>query len=201
MRSLVAVMSMLVLAACGADSAVVASDGSGSAPPMPTEVPAADGTVVGLGLVLDGSADGAIGFCLGPVAESYPPQCDGMPLKGWSWTDHEGDYDDANGTKFGTFAITGTFDGTTMTAQSAVPGSLYDPMPPPDPTSGAADDHSQAELEEIAEALHALPGALTTLPGDNLVIVDVIYDDGTLQDWADDTYGEGLVFVRSALRG
>jgi hypothetical protein len=37
------------------------------------------------------------------------------------------------------------------------------------------------------------------MPGDNLVVVDVIHDDGTLQDWADTTYGDGLVFVHSAL--
>ena len=37
------------------------------------------------------------------------------------------------------------------------------------------------------------------MPGDNLVVVDVIHDDGTLQDWADATYGDGLVFVHSAL--
>ena len=202
MRSLLArstvLASLLLVAACG-NSVDSGSDSSGSAPSMPTEIPAADGPVVGLGMVLDGSADGKTGFCLGPVAESYPPQCDGMPLDGWNWADHQGDYDDGNGTKFGTFAITGTFDGTTLTAQSAVSGALYDPMPWPEPTSGAADDHSQSDLEAIAEELTALPGALTTMPGDNLVVLDVIHDDGTIQDWVDAKYGDGLVFVHSAL--
>ena len=190
--------SLLLVAACG-NTVDSGSDSGGSAPPMPTKIPAADGPVVGLGMVLDGSADGKTGFCLGPVAESYPPQCDGMPLVGWSWADHQGDYDDGNGTKFGTFAITGNFDGTTLTAQSAVSGALYDPMPWPEPTSSAADDHSQADLEAIAEELTALPGALTTIPGDNLVVLDVIHDDGTIQDWVDAKYGDGLVFVHSAL--
>jgi hypothetical protein len=198
MRSVIAVSVLLLVAACGTDTADSATDG-GSAPPMPTEIPAADGPVVGLGTVLDGSADGAIGFCLGPVAESYPPQCDGLPLAGWSWADHEGDYDDGSDLRFGTFAITGTFDGTTLTAQSAVSGALYDPMPWPEPTSGAAEDHTQAQLEAIADELNAVPGALSTMPGDNLVVLDVIHDDGTIQDWADATYGDGLVFVHSAL--
>jgi len=202
MRSLLArstvVASLLLVAACG-NTVDSGSDSSGSVPSMPTEIPAADGPVVGLGMVLDGSADGKTGFCLGPVAESYPPQCNGMPLDGWNWADHQGDYDDGNGTKFGSFAITGTFDGTTLTAQSAVSGALYDPMPWPEPTSGAAADHSQADLEAIAEELTALPGALTTMPGDNLVVLDVIYDDGTIQDWVDAKYGDGLVFVHSAL--
>jgi hypothetical protein len=198
MRALIAVSALLLVTACGSD-ADTANDAGGSAPPKPTGIPAADGPVVGLGMVLDGSADGATGFCLGPVAESYPPQCDGMPLTGWDWADHEGDYDDGSELKFGTFAVTGTFDGTTLTAQSAVPGALYDPMPWPEPTSSAAKDHSDTELQAIADELTSLPGALTTMPGDNLVVLDVVHDDGTIQDWVDAEYGEGLVFVHSAL--
>jgi hypothetical protein len=186
--------------ACGTDTADSGTDPGGSAnPPMPTDVPAADGPVVGLGLVLDASAEGKPGFCLGPVAESYPPQCTGLAMEGWDWKEHKGDFDNASGVKFGSFAITGTFDGTTLTYQSAVSGAVYDPMPWPEPTSSAAEAHSQAELESIAQHLQDLPGALSTMPGDNLVVVDVIHDDGTLQDWADATYGDGLVFVHSAL--
>ena len=33
--------------------------------------------------------------CLGPIAESYPPQCRGLPVEGWDWADHRGDFDDA----------------------------------------------------------------------------------------------------------
>ena len=190
--------SLLLVAACGND-ADAGTDTGGSAPPKPTAIPAADGPVVGLGMVLDGSADGQTGFCLGPVAESYPPQCSGFPLAGWSWTEHQGDFDDAGGVKFGSFAVTGTFDGETLTSGSAVSGALYDPMPVPEPTSSAAEDHTPAELEDIAQQLNELPGALTTMPGDNLVVVDVVHDDGSLQDWADSRFGDGLVFVHSAL--
>jgi hypothetical protein len=34
---------------------------------------------------------------------------------------------------------------------------------------------------------------------DGHVLVDVYYDDGTLQDWADTTYGAGVVLVSPAL--
>ena len=34
---------------------------------------------------------------------------------------------------------------------------------------------------------------------DGHVLVDVYYDDGTLQEWADATYGAGVVLVSSAL--
>jgi hypothetical protein len=200
MRSLIALSVLVLVTGCGTGTADSATDPGGSSrPPMPTDVPAADGPVVGLGLVLDTSAEGKPGFCLGPVAESYPPQCTGLAMEGWDWKEHKGEFDNAGGVKFGSFAVTGTFDGTTLTYQSAVSGAVYDPTPWPEPTSSATEDHSQAELEAIAEQLNELPGALSTMPGDNLVVVDVIHDDGTLQDWADATYGDGLVFVHSAL--
>ena len=196
MRAVIAVVALLLVSACGTDGVDSASDDGGSPPAMPTEVPAADGPVVGLGLVLDVDRPG---FCLGPVAESYPPQCQGLPMEGWDWAEHRGDFDDAGGVKFGSFAVTGGFDGTTLTYESAVSGALYDPMPWPEPTSSAAEEHSAAELETIAQELQGLPGALSTMPGENLVVVDVIHDDGSFQDWADATYGDGLVFVHSAL--
>ena len=67
------------------------------------------------------------------------------------------------------------------------------------PTSSAPEQHSGSELEAIGQELQELPGALSTMPGDNLVVVDVVHDDGSLQGWADATYGAGLVFVHSAL--
>ena len=161
MRVLIAVACLVFLAACGADTTDSATDGGSAKPDMPTAVPAADGHVVGLGLVID--QDAGPELCLGPVAESYPPQCQGLPVEGWDWADHRGDVDNAGGVRFGTFAVTAGFDGTTLTYESAV------------------------------------SGALSTMPGDNLVVVDVVHDDGSLQDWADATYGAGLVFVHSAL--
>jgi hypothetical protein len=201
MRALIAVVSVLLMTACGTDTVDSAADpggdpGGSSKPAMPTDIPAAEGPVVGLGLVLD---NGEPGFCLGPVAESYPPQCRGLALEGWDWKQHQGEFDQAGDVRFGSFAVTGTFDGTTLTYQSAVSGAVYDPMPWPQPTSSAVEAHSAAELERIAQDLQELPGALSTMPGDNLVVVDVVHDDGTLQEWADATYGAGLVFVHSAL--
>ncbi len=198
MRTLIAVACLVLVAACGTDTTDSATDGGGATKPeMPTGTLAADGPVVGLGLVID--QDAGPELCLGPVAESYPPQCRGLPVEGWDWAGHRGDFDDAGGVRFGTFAVTGDFDGTTLTYESAVAGALYDPMPRPEPTSSAAEQHSAGELEAIGRELQALPGALSTTPGDNLVVVDVVHDDGSLQEWADATYGAGLVFVHSAL--
>jgi hypothetical protein len=197
-RALIAVAALLLIAACGTATTDAATDGGDSSKPeLPTAVPGADGPVVGLGLVID--QDAGPELCLGPVAESYPPQCRGIPLEGWDWAEHRGDFDNAGGVRFGTFAVTGGFDGTTLTYESAVSGALYDPMPRPEPTSSAAEQHSADELEAIGQQLQELPGALSTMPGDNLVVVDVVHDDGSLQDWADATYGAGLVFVHSGL--
>ena len=197
MRVPIAVACLVFLAACGADTTDSATDGGPAKPDMPTAVPGADGPVVGLGLVID--QDAGPELCLGPVAESYPPQCRGLPVEGWDWADHRGDVDNAGGVRFGTFAVTGGFDGAMLTYESAVSGALYDPMPWPEPTSSAPEQHSGSELEAIGQELQELPGALSTMPGDNLVVVDVVHDDGSLQGWADATYGAGLVFVHSAL--
>jgi hypothetical protein len=44
-----------------------------------------------------------------------------------------------------------------------------------------------------------LPVAYSSGEGDGLVVVDVIWDDGTLQQQLDERYGEGAVYVNSLL--
>ena len=55
----------------------------GSLWPAPPE-----GEVVGQGTVMD--VGGEVELCLGAVAESYPPQCSGIPLTDWSWDGVDG---------------------------------------------------------------------------------------------------------------
>ncbi len=91
-----------------------------------------------------------------------------------------------------------------MTATEAIPGALYDPaMPSPTPTPPAATAYANPVLEEISEQLRdQLPGYLGSYGGegtDGHVLADVLYDDGSLQAWADTTYGENVVIVSSAL--
>lgn len=45
--------------------------------------------------VLD-DGDGAE-LCLGGGNDSWPPQCGGPKLVGWSWAEHEGEYEEARG--------------------------------------------------------------------------------------------------------
>ena len=96
----------------------------------------------------------------------------------------------------------GTWDGTTLTLAEAVPAALYDPRPVGEPDyPPPAVEHTDAELEALAEELGAdLPGAQGAVADRNgHVIAHVTYDDGSLQEWADDTYGDGVVVVLGQL--
>jgi len=303
-RTLVALAALLALSACSteeemlgvdndADASTDAEPGAGAdAGPdeKPTAVPAADGPVRTEGLVTvldDGDGPELCTF----VAESLPPQCSGLPMAAWDWAEHP-EHEDQSGTKWGSFALTGTFDGTTFTVAEAIPAALYDAMAEPaepdfetpceepsggwattvepamatqetmdatftsasqlpgyagawidqsideadepalgeaavnDPTSliinvAVTEDaagaevtlretwggalcvseaaYTEAELNEIAMDLQELPGVTTSSAADDVVQIGVVHDDGSLQAWADKTYGEGRVEITSTL--
>lgn len=293
---------ILALTSCGSSSTDSASDGGGDAPAASAPTPGTpDGKVTGFGMVIEQGTGPQL--CLGPIAESYPPQCEGLPLEGWDWAGRD-DFEDISGVKFAMYAVTGTFDGTTMTVtDEPISGALYDPMPDPmagsaystpcpvpdggwvisnraksnsnaleraertateldgylthwndqfsgldiaveeetepDPDPDMGDDgsldplklilnvqvsgdvdeatqlmrtvwggalcvtnpaHTEEELTDISETLGAAAGVTSAAPLNDRVIVDVLYDDGSLQQWADDTYGEGTVVIVSSLR-
>lgn len=294
MRSFVVVLAALfALASCSTEDEMRAVDPAAdrtaaepaAAPAqMPTAVPAAEGVVStdGLVTVLD---DGNGPELCTNVAESLPPQCSGTPMAGWDWTAHP-EHEDQSGTTWGSFALTGTFDGTTLTVTEAIPAALYDatsqapepefgtPCPPPaegwavveptkadqasmdatfaaasalpgyagawidgstdpgaegglvDPTKlvvnvavtgdvaaaetklrdtwGGALCVSQAayterELNDMAMELQRLPGVTTSSAAEDVVRIGVLFDDGSLQAWADERYGEGRVEISSTL--
>jgi hypothetical protein len=210
--SLLVALAALVLAgsACsdeGSDGR--ATDPAGRVTPSPsasasgpaTPVPSGPVTTRNLATVMD---TGSPELCMGPIAESYPPQCGGPALIGWDWADHKDTFEQQGDVRWGTYLVTGTWDGTSMTATEAIPGALYDPaMSSPTPTPPAATAYSNPVLEEISEQLRdQLPGYLGSYGGegtDGHVLADVLYDDGSLQAWADTTYGENVVVVSSAL--
>ena len=290
MRTSFALCSLVLAAAaltgCSTESEMrasdpAASDAGGSADDptespavattgMPTAIPAAEGEVAtdGLVTVLD-DGDGPE-LCLGAVAESLPPQCAGPTMTGWDWAAHP-EREEQAGTRWGSFYVQGTFDGTTFAVTEAVPAALYDTLSTPaeeplgtpceEPpggwvvdaatTSGEAMDatlqaasalpgyamgwldgntvnlavtedpagaeaklretwggglcvseaeHTEAELQAIQGELNAVPGMLSvasTRP--DVLELHVVQDDGSIQAWADETYGDGLVEVTSAL--
>lgn len=284
------------LVACGSETAAPEppSAGSGTPAALPTAVPVPAGEVTTRGpvTVLD-DGDGPE-LCLGGVLESYPPQCGGPALVGWDWADHDGDHEQARGTRWGEFVVTGAFDGDTFTVREVVPGSGYDAPPSPDDdfetacpepdggwvvdpdrvsetdyeaamqAAGRLDDYAGSfvdtsrdprtpeqvdqdfaagnddaawwivnvavtgdpaaaeaairevwgggvcvttadvtyrELRRIQHAVTAarVPGFLGSGSEADAVELGVVHDDGSIQAWADDQFGEDRVVVRSAL--
>jgi hypothetical protein len=208
--SLLVALAALVLAgsACGEEGSDFADDPATSVPsPSMLPAPVPDGPVVtrNLATVMD-TGQGAQGpeLCLGPIAESYPPQCGGPALVGWDWADHQDTFEQQGDVRWGTYLVTGTWYGTSMTATEAIPAALYDPaMPSETPTPPAATAYADEKLEAISEHLRdVLPGYLGSYGGegtDGHVLADVLYDDGSLQEWADTTFGDHVVVVSSAL--
>lgn len=205
MRTLLAATALLLsaplLAACGSDDGTTALDDNPTrvVPDMPTEIPAARGPVhtAGIATVMDREGPE---LCLGPVAESWPPQCSGPAIEGWSWRDQQGIFERQQGIRWGSFWVAGAWDGTTFTYRDAIPSALYDPMPTEKVTYPDAEQQlSDLELSGIAQVVGDLPGAQGAYADGGHVFVDVVYDDGSLQDWADTAYGKNLVIIRPAL--
>jgi hypothetical protein len=203
--------AVLLLAACGTSTnepTTVAPSTSplvapSVAPPV-TLVPPAPAPVTGIGTVIE-KPGSPPELCLGPVAESWPPQCEGIALGGWNWGTNPPDAQSEAGspvTRWGVYAVDGTFDGRTLAVTGAVSLALYDAMAEPSATPTAPPDLSPAEWDAVEAAVLAVPGLLTVeRAGDaGPVMVAVVYDDGAIQEWADASFGAGAVVVTSALR-
>ena len=272
--ALAALLLSVPLAACSTEAEMRAVDPAGSGDPTsaasgdaaPRPVPDGRVTTNGLVTVLD-DGDGPE-LCLGPVAESYPPQCGGPAVDGFDFGGVG--VERASGVTWGSYALIGTYDGTTFTVTDSTPAALYDPMAeqPVDgpeaacstPGGSGAGKTSPEDLDATLAAASALPGYATSwLSGDtvNVAVTEdaagaeatlrrtwdgglcvttvertdadltaintelqaalgdqlltsgstapdtldarVVFDDGSIQDWADATWGEGLVRVTSAL--
>lgn len=191
----VAAALLAVTSCAGAGPAAApAPPAFGSVTPVPP-----DGEVSATGTVLD--AGGDVQLCLGPVAESAPPQCTGIPLEGWSWEGLDGAASSGDVT-WGAYAVRGTYDGGTFTStQPPIMLALYDPIRPVDPTGGkpgAGDDATLARIQEdLADRLGE--SYLDSYPQDGWLWVDVVWDDGSWQDAADAEFGPDTVIVRSAI--
>ncbi|MGV3564570.1 MAG: hypothetical protein ACO1ON_14945 [Nocardioides sp.] len=198
---------VVLLAACGGEDTTVARDpgssgAGGSSDPSAAGPPAltlpAQVRTANLAMVMDTGKGPEV--CLGPIAESWPPQCSGPALLDWDWSAQEM-HERQGRTRWGSFAITGSWDGEALAATDAIPAALYDvmaqePSTPPDPDPPVP----AGELRRIAEELpDLLPGVQGTYAAETHVLADVFYDDGSLQEWADATYGEGVVVLMAAL--
>ncbi|WP_447647653.1 hypothetical protein [Microbacterium forte] len=197
----VAVIGMCGLAACSSGPGGASAPTSSASPTWDAaSVPPPEGRVIGTGTVLD--VDGEPRLCLGIVAESYPPQCSGLPLDGWTWDGVDGS-ESSGDTTWGTYAVYGTFDGERYAVTDPpIMLALYDPVRPEDPTGGVPGASSEAELAQVSDELSNAVGrdALTLWTERGYVWMQVVWDDGSVQNAMDAAYGDGVVVVTSALR-
>lgn len=157
-----------------------------------------------VGTVLE--KDGTPELCLGAIAESYPPQCGGPEVIGWDWDAVESE-ETAAGVTWGAYAVWGDWDGETFTITRApVLAALHDPMVDPDapnpwddslPPGGLPEAEAtvvQTRLEDV------MPDVLATAFVNGRVVVEVMYDDGSLQSQVDERFGEDAVVVIPSLK-
>ncbi len=148
--------------------------------------------------------DGPPELCLGGVAESFPPQCGGPEITGWDWDAVEAD--SAQGTTWGGYEVEGTWDGETFHLTEAAAAPAEWPEPPADPrldpdNAGAAGpDTPESGAYELQEEVFYHLDGLSGSSENGYVWVTVVYDDGSIQRYADDKYGADMVAVVSALR-
>lgn len=198
-----ALVALTALSACATPG-----QGAGSAPGVPIDptqlaatTPAAPtGEVIGQGMLRE-DEDGAV-LCLGGIAESYPPQCSGIPVTGFSWDDIDGD-ETASEVTWGMYLVQGTFDGQGFAiTQPPIMLALVDQVPFEDPTDGKNGAASEADLlriqDEVSTALSS--EILGSYPDNGWLHISVVWDDGTIQDAVNSVYGEDSVIVHSALR-
>jgi hypothetical protein len=84
-------------------------------------------------VVLD-DRDGGPELCLGAVADSYPPQCGGPPIRGWRWADVP-DEGRAGGTVWGEYELVGTYERGVFTVLRAGRSRRAQPVVGPDPSA------------------------------------------------------------------
>jgi len=156
---------------------------------------------MGRGTVLQ-TGEASPRFCLGGVRESYPPQCTGPELVGWDWALAE-QTETASDVTWGTYAVTGTWDGTFFSPTMVpIPLSPYDAIPFEDPLAGRQGSTAPQELDRILGAVYSAFGDYPVSAGveSGFVVVTVVYDDGSFQERMDAEYGPDVVVVLSALR-
>lgn len=195
------VVALMFLAACGnepSEPGTAADDPDrpvATPTAMPTGIPTATGPVTtsGLATVLD-DGDGPE-LCLGGVMESLPPQCGGPKLLGWAWAAQGAHFEEAGGTRWGAFVVTGEFDGKAMTVESVVPEAEYDAPPPQDesvwhtpcqePEGGWVPVDSTTTTDE---ALDAAGRVAREVPGFGQLWVDQSINPATGEDLEDVEY-------------
>lgn len=143
-------------------------------------------------------------LCVGGVAESLPPQCAGIDLVGWDWSD-VGDHEQRGSVRWGEFVVSGEYSAagnvlrvTETSAEGTGPGHTAAPC-----TGEPRESTDPSNIERIWEFIDEGLGVRVFSGGDEPACrsthIRVAYDDGAVQSAVDSEFGAGTVIVESAL--
>lgn len=118
---------LVVLAACGSEPLPSSQSPERTAEPGNEEQKYRE-----TGLVLH-EPEREAKLCLSSVIQTLPPQCGGLPLVDWDWDDVTGE-ESRGGATWGTYEVTGYYDGETFTVSEAGP-----------PPESGSNDHDSIE--------------------------------------------------------
>lgn len=161
-------------------------------------MPSATEPVLAVGTVLE--QDGGSIICVGGVAESAPPQCSGLELVGWDWAAFE--HAETGGVRWAQgVAIEGSYDAEaqTFTPTGEPMSAAAIQLPAIEVPEGDLDEATIAAVQEDLWSLER-PDFLSSGGERGLLMLNVAFDDGSMQAALDDIYGPGVVFVVPALR-
>ncbi|MEU6249493.1 hypothetical protein [Glycomyces sp. NPDC047010] len=149
MKRIAPLAAVFALAACGQGAADTTGAGDADTASDPLVY---QGSIT----VLQPTERDSAGLCAF-VAESYPPQCEGLPVTGWEWDAVE--HQEAEGVRWGTYVVQGTFDGKQFAlTDDPLPLSEVDPADyqPAAPEFGEpAEALAASELTAIADEMTA----------------------------------------------
>jgi hypothetical protein len=151
MAGVVSLVTLLALTACGEPNEPADPDAGGPGGQQ-------DQVYAANGMVLDTGKQAVL--CLGGVNDSLPPQCSGIPITNWSWEDVD-DEESASGTSWGSYRVTGTYDGDSFTLTKTPGPPKYDEgddfdisVPCDEPPGGwVASDPAKVSEEAQSEAI------------------------------------------------
>ena len=166
---------------------------------LPT--PPATPPLLAIGTVLeaDSGPNAGVPMLCFMVLTSLPPQCGGPQVLGWDWSSVE--HETLNGVRWTPdLALRVTYDAA---AGTLTPLEVLDlaalSLPAPETPSGTLDP---AAVEAVQADIVTLkrPDVMGGGGGDGIVVLEVVYDDGSIQAALDEIYGPGAVHVTSWLR-
>ncbi len=144
---------------------------------------------------------GAPMLCLGPVAASLPPQCGGPVIRNWKWSE-AGHFASAGAVMWGSYEVTGTLAVGEFTQTRRPVPSTDAPPAEVSSTTEAPGNGKEMQLLLLQTELTSLRGQPILRSGaeNGYLVIDVVYDDGSLQRELDSKYGPRIILIRSALK-